>query len=134
RLAGRLAVMALVEEADAVVVVARPRLAELHRLAARAEELRGIAPAVAIVLVGERPYGPDEVAGQLGIEVAGVIADDPFGARLLAGEPGRPRALHRSALLRSARALAATLSARPAAEVRDGGVAGAHDHLASVEQ
>lgn len=99
----------LVEAADAVLVVARPRVEELQQLPARLRGLRATAARVGLLLVGNQPYPPAEVAAALDVEVVGVLADDPRGAAALNGEgPGR---LARSPLLRSARDVADLLVA-----------------------
>ena len=59
-----------------------------------------------VVVVGDRPYGPADVAEAIDVPVVGVVASDPATAALLAGRPpARGRSLARAALLRSARAL-----------------------------
>jgi hypothetical protein len=72
-------------------------------------------------LVGDRPYGPDEVAAAFGAEVAGVIAWDPRTAAVLSGTHGAVRDLRRSLLVRSAATLAASLT--PPRAVLDQGMA-----------
>lgn len=106
----------VLSRAEVVAVVLRPELSQIVRIRACAELLAEINPALSLVLVGDRPYGPDEVAAATGIPVAGVIAHDPSSAALLGGAPGSAKALRRSALARSAAALAvslATATARP---------------------
>jgi hypothetical protein len=61
-------------------------------------------------VIGSEPYLPAEVAGLLGCDLAGVIADDRDAADMLAGRPGSPRALRRSRLWRSCAGLAASLA------------------------
>lgn len=95
----------LVRAADTVLVVSRPRADELYAAAGRVQVFGG-----GLVLVGERPYGPGEVAEQLGVEVAGVVADDPRSARAMV-DGGSARALARSPLVRTVRALADALAA-----------------------
>lgn len=93
------------EHAAMTVLVARPTPEELlalsHRLAAIRERTRSCA----LLLVGDHPYGPTEVARQLDIDVLGVISHDPRAAAALAGL-GDGRGLRRSALARSARDVA----------------------------
>lgn len=106
----------LVEAADAVLVVARPRVEELQQLPARLRALRSVPSRVGLLLVGDEPYPRAEVAAALDVEVLGVLADDPRGAMALRGDAsGR---LARSALMRSARDIAdllVTWSAPPVA-------------------
>lgn len=94
--------------ADLVLVVTRPTLEGVAHaravMAARVSE----APA-GIVVVGETPYSADEVETATGVKVVGTVAHDERAAQLLNGEPGKQATLNRSALLRSARAIAATI-------------------------
>jgi hypothetical protein len=119
--------IALVAAADAVAVTTRPTAEDLYPTAHRARALRLQVPhaSVGLVLVGERPYGPAEVAAQLGVEVLGVVADDRHSAEALTGG-GASRRLRRSPLVRSIAgvvdALAGRLSvptARPAAHLAE---------------
>lgn len=66
-----------------------------------------------MLLVGDHPYGPAEVAATLGVDVAGVIAWDPRTAAVLTGLHGAVRDLRRSPLVRSAATLAAELAPTP---------------------
>lgn len=93
--------MPLVEAADAVLLVARPRLDEVQQLPARLRALRPTLARVGILLVGDKPYPPAEVAVALDAEVVAVIADDHRAAEALAG--GNASHLGRSPLLRSVR-------------------------------
>jgi hypothetical protein len=88
--------------ASDVLVVARPRAEELHPAAHRLRAVASTVTLSGLILVGDRPYGRDEVASQLGVRVAGVVAHDPRAAAALAGG-GSARTLRRSALLRSVR-------------------------------
>ena len=102
--------------AGRVVLVARPRLADLHALATFVEARAvGASPLEAggmgLVLVGDGPYPDDEVAGALGIEVLGRLPWDPQAAELLASLPGSDRQLRLSPLVRAARTLADRLAA-----------------------
>jgi hypothetical protein len=93
--------MPLVEAADAVLIVARPRLDEVQQLPARLRALRPTLARVGILLVGDKPYPPAEVAVALDAEVVAVIADDRRAAHALTG--GGAAHLGRSPLLRSVR-------------------------------
>lgn len=102
--------------AGRVVLVARPRLADLHALATFVEARtvgasRLEAGRVGLVLVGDGPYPDDEVTGALGIEVLGRLPWDPQAAELLASLPGSDRQLRLSPLVRAARTLADRLVA-----------------------
>lgn len=126
--AGRLSplspVSPLIEQADRLVVVARPEVEELHALATRIDGLRtATRDRISVLLVGDRPYRAAEVEAQLGVAVIGFLADDRRAAEAINGH-GRAvsgRTLRRSPLARSARAAAEKLldhaGARTEAEV-----------------
>ncbi len=109
----------LLEAAPLTVVVARPTPEDLHPLAHRLESLRSQTRELTLVLVGDKPYGADEVADRLGIDVLGVIAHDPKAASALAGASGVRGGgwLRRSPLARSARTVAEALLDRVAPDV-----------------
>ncbi len=107
----------LVRCASQLVVVVRPRVEELQALSQRLGALRQLAE-VGLILVGDRPYGSDEVAKVLGVEILGVIADDPRAALALEGDGvAGVKRLRRSALARTAAGLAEQLGARGAIDV-----------------
>jgi hypothetical protein len=99
------AVHDVVTEADLLVVVARPVVAEVHHLAAR---LSGLRPkALSLLLIGDRPYSVAEVADAVGANPLGVLpVDDRAAAALTVGRSDGARVLRRSRLLRDARAVA----------------------------
>lgn len=101
----------LVRAADLVIVVARPSAPQLQHLAALVTSLGSGVP-VALVLVGDRPYGVVEAGRAVGAEPLGTIAHDARAADLLAGASGSPRLLRVSALLRTARTAAEALATR----------------------
>jgi hypothetical protein len=95
----------VVTEADLLVVVARPVVAEVHHLATRLSVLR--AQALSLLLVGDRPYSVAEVADAVGARPLGTLpVDDRAAAALTVGHSNGARILRRSRLLRDARALA----------------------------
>lgn len=96
--------------ADVVVVCARPSLEGVAHLRARLGVPVGDAP-VEIVLLGDEPYSAADVEAALNVKVIGVLSRDERGARLLNGEAGKAAVLNRSPLLRSARSVAAGISA-----------------------
>lgn len=98
----------LAQSADAVLLVARPRVEELQQLPARLRSLRATPGRVGLLLVGDRPYPPAEVAAALDVEVVGELVDDQRGAAALNGDTRQD--LARSPLLRSARDLADVLA------------------------
>jgi len=91
----------LLAGADRLVLVVRPRVEELTALAHRLPHLSGLGPPPQMLLVGDRPYGPGEVAETLGVPVIGVLAHDPDATEALAAAGSRRR-LARSPLLRTA--------------------------------
>lgn len=97
----------LVEVADIVLVVTRPRVEELQQLPARLRALRPLGSRLGLLLMGERPYPPAEVAVALDCEVVGVLPSDPRSASALSGSDGG--SLRRSGLLRAARGVGETL-------------------------
>jgi hypothetical protein len=103
------AVHDVVTEADLLVVVARPVVAEVHHLAAR---LSGLRPkALSLLLIGDRPYSVAEVADAVGANALGVLpVDDRAAAALTIGRSDGSRVLRRSRLLRDARAVAEGLA------------------------
>ena len=90
----------LLEGADRLLLVVRPRVEELTALAHRLPHLTGLGPPPQLLLVGDRPYGPTEVTDTLGVPVLGVLAHDADAADALAAASSRR--LGRSPLLRSA--------------------------------
>ena len=117
----------LFERADRLLLVVRPRVEELTALAHRLPHLTGLGPPPELLLVGDRPYGPDEIADTLQIPVSGVLAHDPDTADALAAV-GPSRRLARSPLLRSATGIVEVLTADrppPSADLPiEGGVNG----------
>jgi hypothetical protein len=123
---------ALVAAADRVLLVLRPTLVQVHHAGHQLADLRHLriedpshldgpadgrmdgagSPAVGLLLVGDRPYGPSEVQAALGAPLAGVLAHDPRAASALTDGTARGRWFDRSPLVRSARQVAATI-ARP---------------------
>jgi hypothetical protein len=99
----------VITEADLVVVVARPVVAEVHHLAAR---LSGLRPkALSLLLIGDRPYSVAEVADAIGANPLGTLpVDDRAAAALTVGRSDGARILRRSRLLRDARAVAEGLT------------------------
>ena len=91
----------LIASADRLVLVARPRVEELQALAHRLPVVARIGPPPELLLIGERPYGREEIAATLGCPVLGVLAHDPNTADALAAVTA-VRRLGRSPLLRSA--------------------------------
>jgi len=114
RLPAQPAALPFLTGADRVVLIARPRAEDLQTLALRLPTLRELGIQPRLVLVGDVPYKPDEIAATLGITVIGVLADDRSAADALAGV-GASRRLDRSRLLRSAASMLSRLMAPEAA-------------------
>lgn len=100
----------LIGAADAVLVVLRPTVEGVEHVRARLAEITAVSTgAVGALLVGDRPYGTDEVADALGIPVAGSLPFDPRAVRGLErrtiGADSR-----RSTIVRAARTALDTMS------------------------
>jgi MinD-like ATPase involved in chromosome partitioning or flagellar assembly len=109
---------AFLERADVIFLVARPRLEEVQQLGARWRAARAQNERVGVVLVGNRPYAPDEVAAavepmEASLVVWGVLPNDPLGAEVLNGRRFAPAwGMRKTQLVRSARTIAARAAAR----------------------
>lgn len=84
---------------DAIVLLVEPTVSSVEHARARLGLLNEIGAPLVVVVVGDRPYEPDEVAAALGVRTAGHLAVDPRGVV----ELGRGRSARRSSLVRSAR-------------------------------
>lgn len=93
--------LGLLGACDMVVMVTEPSVAGVEHVRARLEPIRSAARRLAVVLVGDRPYGVAEVEAALAVPVAGPLPVDPRGA--LDVYAGPHRAARKSALCRSAR-------------------------------
>ena len=113
--------IAVWEGADRQVLVVRPRLADLHAVAAWTEthttetvptdvrpERRG---RVGLVVVGDGPYPDAEIAEALDVEVLCRLPWDPRGAAALVSVPASSRDARLAPLVRAARSLAHGLAA-----------------------
>jgi hypothetical protein len=101
----------LVTSADEVLLVTRPRAEELYPVAHRVRSISAEVRSAGLVLIGDRPHGPGEIQQQLGVEVHGVVADDPRAAGVLTFG-GSSRGLRRSSLVRSVRTFVDDLVAK----------------------
>jgi hypothetical protein len=93
------------------LVVTRPTLDQLRPASIRQAALAATGVDTSLLLVGECPYGPEEVAITMGVTVAGSVAWDPRTAAVLTGAQGAMRDLRRTSLVRSAATLAESLGA-----------------------
>jgi len=98
-------VVEMLTRADTVMVLARGSLDQLRPAAHRLSALKAAGVEASLLLVGDSPYGSDEVAATLKTEVGGVIAWDPRTAAVLTGARGAVGDLRRSPLVRSAATL-----------------------------
>lgn len=88
---------------DVVAVVCTPTVEGIEGARWLIEPLgSSVTNRVVVVLVGDRPYPPGEVAAAVGVPVVGVLAWDPRGLNALV-ITGAGRGWARSALARSAR-------------------------------
>lgn len=102
--------LVVLEGADRMVLVTRPRLADLHALAVYAESGSLEGKRVDLVTVGDGPYSDAEITDAFGIEVVGRLPWDPSGAEAVMTLPASHRELRLAPLVRSARSLADYLS------------------------
>ena len=108
----------LVLHADVVVVAHRQHAGSaaaaalgFERLAELTSQLSVRSIPTVVALVGDRPYGADEVAVFVEADAVMTIADDPWSAAVFAGRAGSAIRLRRSPLMRSLGELAAVISA-----------------------
>jgi Flp pilus assembly CpaE family ATPase len=101
--------LSLLQRADRVLLVTRPWVDQLRPAARRIDALATVGVDANLLLVGDDPYGPEEVASSLGVSVAGTVAWDPATAGALTGASVGGD-LRRSALVRSAASLADLLT------------------------
>jgi hypothetical protein len=85
-------------------------VARIDRAAETIGRLSSVAARVGVVVVGTRPYDPEELIDAVGGELFGVLAEDPIGAGLAAGAWTVGKGAARSALVRSARPIAAAIT------------------------
>ncbi len=103
--------LSYLDKADELLLVARPVSAELRHLRTRVAMLAARCPLVRLVLVGDGPYRPDEIATYLDLTVAAVVPSDATGAAILAGHKRQAAGWTRRPLLAAARSLALTYDA-----------------------
>lgn len=111
-------VLTYLDKADELLLVARPVSAELRHLRMRVPILRRRCPVVRLLLVGDGPHQPEEIADYLQVDVATTVPYDPVAADILAGRKrphrwGQPEARReagwtRRPLLAAARSFALT--------------------------
>jgi len=104
---------ALLDTADAVVLVIRPVLEDLNALAHRRDALLERAGDLRLLVIGDQPYGASEIQHRLELPVLGVLPSDPRSAGAFAGTKAlaSSRWLRRSPLTRAVRAVVENLVA-----------------------
>jgi hypothetical protein len=115
---------ALVNGATATIVCVRPSVAAIEAVRVRAEDLwQATDGRLGLAVMGETPYGPDEVEAATGLPVLAMIPFDRRGRDALLGGQ-RVRAVERLPMVRAARSLLDRLR-QPADELasRNGAVA-----------
>ncbi|HZX55662.1 MAG TPA: hypothetical protein VFE86_13325 [Ilumatobacteraceae bacterium] len=117
---GRLrgALSQLVLHADVVVVGHRQHPGSAAAAALGFERLAELTSQLAVrsiptivALIGDRPYGADDIAVFVEADAVVTVADDPWSAAVFAGRAGSARRLRRSPLMRSLGELAGAASA-----------------------
>lgn len=106
--------------ADALVLVARPRLDELQHLRPALPRLAAYGPQPVLLLVGHRPYPAAEIARALDVPVLASMPHDAETAGRLNGQGGRTERLARSPLLRAASQVVTALTATLVRRSEDG--------------
>ena len=110
--------LTLARRAALTILVARPRLEEVHALVPAVAELSGAGCTLALACVGAGPYPAEDVGQALGIEVLGVLPADERAAGTLERDGlTAGRAYHRSPLARAADELADRVRARVVASL-----------------
>lgn len=97
-------------QADRVLVVCRPMVDQLRPAANLIRRLAEGGVDAELLLVGDMPYGPREVAETMGVDVVGTVAWDPHTAAAVNGFRGSARGHDRSVLVRSITTLATRLT------------------------
>lgn len=100
------AVVELINIADLVLLVAKPGVASVIHLRSTIEFFKSIPKDLELLMIGRKPYGPDEIEEATGVGVAGVISYDAHAAEAVG--QGFPLPL-RSKLARSAKDIAESL-------------------------
>jgi MinD-like ATPase involved in chromosome partitioning or flagellar assembly len=104
-------ILRVIEAADQLLLVARPRADELAHFAARADQIAKGPAHTRLLLMGSG-YPAGEVAREVGLAVLGRVPHDPRTAAALSGHAAsRPRS--RARLARAAARIAAGLAADP---------------------
>lgn len=84
----------------------------LERVAELTAQLAVRSIPTVVAMIGDRPYGVDEVAEFVDADTVVALADDPWAAAVLAGRAGSAVRFRRSPLMRSMQGLVGIVSAR----------------------
>jgi hypothetical protein len=76
----------LIAAANMTIMVLRPSLDQFRQVEARLPALRTQARHLRLVVVGDHPWAPADIAAGLGVKLAGAVPVDRQGAGLLSGE------------------------------------------------
>jgi hypothetical protein len=95
---------------DVGLLVMAPQAEHLVSASQCMRELRQAARTIGVVVAGDGPYRPADIARCLGADLFGVVPHDPRGAGALEGRAGSARVLARSMLTRAGIELAASVS------------------------
>lgn len=100
----------LVRSARRAVIVARPTLESIVHTRDLVSALSGSGVHSEIIVIGDRPYSPYDVAEGVGAGIFGVLPFDPIGASAIAGDARSPKILGRTRLMRAAEEVAADMA------------------------
>lgn len=95
----------LLQASHQVLVLCRPRVEEAQSMLFGLRVLRGLDCRCGLVVVGERPHDPHEIAALAGVPLVAVLPDDAVLATALTGGVYNEKRLKRSLLWRSITAL-----------------------------
>ncbi|MGH9018414.1 MAG: hypothetical protein ACRDY1_11760 [Acidimicrobiales bacterium] len=122
---------AVIRTGDDVLLLVRPDVAGVaHAQGAHQRLIELSSSPVAVVIAGTGRFSPAEVSRELDTDVLDVMPDDPRGAAMVGGGPGRPREFARCALVTFARRLVSALVPSSGSASR----AAAEDAAAAVER
>jgi hypothetical protein len=106
--------LGLLQPQSRLVLVARPDLESVLHTRELERSLNALRVRTSLLLIGDRPYSPADIATALGgVPVVGVLPDDPVGARALAGDARSPKVVGRCRLVRAAGHLATAFTPEP---------------------
>lgn len=105
----------LLQASHQVLVLCRPRVEEAQSMLFGLRVLRGLDCRCGLVVVGERPHDPYEIAALAGVPLVAVLPDDAVLAAALTGGIYNEKRLKRSLLWRSIAALSRSVLHTPTA-------------------